>query len=109
VQKLLIASERTRQDRRAKDMAYLYQVASLFRRDLGPLAGEVRFRMDGTAAWRTWLGRARRQAEVLFSGPASPGVTEAHRVLRAELAGQGVEVPSPAMIHAGVRLFLNEL
>lgn len=109
VQKLLIASERTRQDRRAKDMAYLYQVASLFRRDLGTLAGEVRTRMDDVATWRTWLGRARRQAEVLFSGPASPGVTEAHRVLRAELAGQGVEVPSPAMIHAGVRLFLNEL
>ncbi|MBI4571895.1 MAG: hypothetical protein HY713_01240 [candidate division NC10 bacterium] len=71
------------------------------------LAGEVRIRMNGTAAWRTWLGRARRQAEVLFPGPASPGVTEAHRVLRAELAGQGVEVPSPEMIHAGLRLFLN--
>ncbi|MFI5340678.1 MAG: GSU2403 family nucleotidyltransferase fold protein [Candidatus Methylomirabilales bacterium] len=109
VHKLLIAGERTREDRRAKDLAYLYQVASLFRRELPALAGEVRTRMEGPAGWRTWLGRARRQAEVLFAAPASPGVTAAHRVLAAELASQGVEVPSPAMIHAGVRLFLNGL
>ncbi len=109
VQKLLIVGERTRQDRRAKDMAYLYQVASFFRRELPALAGEVRARMEGPAAWCTWLGRARRQAEVHFATPAAPGVTAAHRVLAAELAGQGVEVPSPAMIHAGVRLFLNGL
>jgi len=75
--KLLIAGERTREDRRAKDMAYLYQVASMFRRELPALAGEVRVRMEGPAGWRTWLGRARRQGEVLFATPASPG-TESH-------------------------------
>jgi hypothetical protein len=108
-QKLLIVGERTREDRRAKDLAYLYQVASLFRRELPALAGEVRARMEGPAGWRTWLSRARRQGQVLFATPESPGVAAAHRVLAAELAGQGVDVPSPAMIHAGVRLFLNGL
>jgi len=87
----------------------VYQVDSLLWRERPVLAEEVRIRMDGVAAWRTWLERVQRQAEVLFPDPASPGVTEAHRVVRAELAGQEVEVPSPAVIHAGIRLFLNEL
>lgn len=109
VQKLLIAGDRTAKDRRAKDMAYFYQVASMFRRELPALAAEVRVRMEGATGWRRWLGRARRQADVLFANPDSPGVRSAHRAFSAELAGQGVEVPSVAMIHAGIRVFLNEL
>jgi hypothetical protein len=93
VQKLLIVDERTRADRRAKDLAYLYQVASLFRRELPALAAEVRARMDSVLAWRRWLGRARREGNVLFATPAAPGGAVAHRVLTAELAGLGVEIP----------------
>jgi len=109
VQKLLITGERTHADRRAKDLAYVYQVASLFRRELPALAAEVRTAMGGVAGWRAWLARARRQGEVLFASPNASGVTAAHRILTAELAGQGAEVPEPTMIHAGVRLFLNGL
>jgi len=94
--KLLIAGERTREDRRAKDMAYLYQVASLFRRELPALAGEVRVRMEGPAGWRTWLGRARRQGEVLFATPASPG-TESHS--SAESAPQMPPAAPPPRAH----------
>ena len=58
VQKLLITGERTHADRRAKDLAYVYQVASLFRRELPALAAEVRTAMGGVAGWRAWLARA---------------------------------------------------
>ncbi len=109
VQKLLITGARTAEDRRAKDMAYFYQVASLFRRELPVLAAEVRAHMEGTAGWRRWLGRVRRQGKALFSSPDAPGVRVAHRLLSAELAGQGAEVPSMTMIHAGIRVFLDEL
>lgn len=107
VQKVLISGEPNRLERRPKDMAYVYQVASLFRRELPALAGEVRERMSGNAAWRKWLARFRQTTDTLFAGPHAAGVTEAHRVLQAELTGTGMSVPSPAMIQAGVTLFLE--
>lgn len=107
VQKVLISEEPNRQDKRPKDMAYIYQVVNLFRRDLAGLAEEVRARMGAIPAWRKWLARFRRLSGSLFSGPAAPGVTEAQTVLRAEMAGLGLDVPSAQMIHAGVGLFLK--
>ena len=107
VQKILISEELNRQDKRPKDMAYLYQVVSLFRRELIALAEDVRDQMNANAAWRKWLERFRRLAGSLFGGPTAPGVTEAYTVLRAEMAGSGLDVPSPQMIHAGVNLFLK--
>jgi hypothetical protein len=107
VQKILISGEPNRQDKRPKDMAYVYQVVSLFRRELPGLAEEVRVRMGTIPAWRKWLARFRRLSGSLFSSPAAPGVTEGHAVLRAEMAGLGLDVPSAQMIHAGVSLFLK--
>jgi hypothetical protein len=107
VQKILISEEANRQDKRPKDMAYIYQVVSLFRRDLTGLAEEVRARMGAIPAWRKWLARFKRLSGSLFSNPAAPGVTEARTVLRAEMAGLGLDVPSASMIHAGVGLFLK--
>lgn len=107
VQKILISEDRNRLDRRSKDMAYVYQVVSLFRRELMALAEDVRAQMDTTPTWRKWLVRFTRLAASLFSGPTAPGVTEAYTVLRAEMAGSGLDVPSPQMIHAGVGLFLR--
>lgn len=106
VQKILISEEANRRDKRPKDMAYVYQVVSLFRRDLANLAAEVRARMEAVPAWRRWLERFKSLSRVLFSNPEAPGVTEAHTVLRAEMAGVGQDIPSPPMIQAGVRLFL---
>jgi len=107
VQKILISEELNRQDKRPKDMAYVYQVVSLFRRELIALAEDVRDQTGAIPAWRKWLDRFRRLAGFLFGGPTAPGVTEAHTVLRAEMAGSGLDVPSPEMIHAGVNLFLK--
>lgn len=107
VQKILISEDRTRLDRRPKDMAYVYQVVSLFRRELTALAEDVRVQMNATPTWRKWLVRFKRLAASLFSGPIAPGVTEAYTVLRAEMVGSGLDVPSPQMIHAGVSLFLR--
>lgn len=107
VQKILISGEPNRLEKRPKDMAYVYQVASVFRRELNELAEEVRGRMNANPAWRKWLGRFTRMTDSLFAGPGAAGVTEAHRVLQAEMAGSGLEVPSPRMIHAGVSLFLE--
>ncbi len=107
VQKILISEELNRQDNRPKDMAYVYQVVSLFRRELIALAEDVRDQMGANPAWRRWLERFRRLAGSLFGGPTAPGVTEAYTVLRAEMAGSGLDVPSPQMIHAGVSLFLR--
>lgn len=107
VQKILISGELNRQDKRPKDMAYVYQVVSLFRRELIALAGDVRDQMNAIPAWRRWLERFKRLAGSLFGGPTAPGVMEAHTVLRAEMAGSGLDVPSPQMIHAGVSLFLK--
>jgi hypothetical protein len=111
VQKILISEDRNRLDRRPKDMAYVYQVVSLFRRELMALAEDVRVQMDATPTWHKhkWLVRFTRLAGSLFSGPTAPGVTEAYTVLRAEMAGLGLDVPSPQMIHAGVSLFLRSL
>ncbi len=107
VQKILISEELNRQDKRPKDMAYVHQVVSLFRRELLALAEDVRVQMGANPAWRKWLERFRRLAGSLFGGPTAAGVTEAHTVLRAEMAGSGLEVPSPQMIHAGVSRFLK--
>jgi hypothetical protein len=107
VQKILISDELNRQDKRPKDMAYIYQVVSMFRRELVALAEDVRDQMGANPAWLRWLGRFRRLAGSLFGGPTAPGVTEAHTVLRAEMAGSGLDVPSPQMIHAGVSLFFR--
>ena len=107
VQKILIAKEPNRLDKRPKDMAYIYHVVSLFRRELNSLAEDVRDRMAANPTWRRWLGRFKQLASSLFAGPVAPGVTEAHSVLQAEMAGSGLEVPSPQMIHAGVSLFLE--
>src|SRR3990172_5360204 len=107
VQKILISEELNRQDKRPKDIAYVYQVVSLFRRELIPLAEDIRDQMGAIPAWRKWLQRFSRLAGSLFSGPTAPGVTEAYTVLGAEMAGSGLDVPSPQMIHAGVSLFLR--
>lgn len=107
MQKILISEDRNRLDRRPKDMAYVYQVVSVFRRELMALAEDVRVRMNDIPTWRKWLVRFKRLAASLFSGPTAPGVTEAYTVLRAEMAGSGVDVPSPQVIHAGVSLFLR--
>lgn len=107
VQKSLISEELNRQDKRPKGMAYIYQVVSLFRRELPALAEEVRARMAANPAWGKWLARFRRLSGSLFSSPAAPGVTEGHAVLRAEMAGLGLDVPTAQMIYAGVSLFLK--
>lgn len=107
VQKILISEERNRQDKRPKDMAHIYHVVSLFRRELVVLAEDVRVQMGANPAWRKWLLRFKRLAGSLFGGPTAAGVTEAHTVFRAEMAGSGLDVPSPEMIHAGVSLFLR--
>lgn len=107
VQKILISEVPNRQDKRPKDMAYIYQVVNLFRRDLADLAEEIRARMGAIPAWRKWLARFRHLSGSLFSSPGAPGVKEAQTVLRAEMAGLGLEVPSAHMIHAGVGLFLK--
>ncbi|MBI4382384.1 MAG: hypothetical protein HY574_14500 [candidate division NC10 bacterium] len=107
VQKILISEERNLQDKRPKDMASVYQVVSLFRRELIALAEDVRVQMGATPTWRKWLVRFKRLAGSLFGGPTAPGVTEAYTVLQVEIAGSGLDVPSPQMIHAGVSLFLK--
>jgi hypothetical protein len=107
VQKILISEDHNRLERRPKDMAYVYHVVSLFRREIMTLAEDVRGQMNETPTWRKWLVRFKRLAASLFSGPTAPGVTEAYAVLRAEMAGSGLEVPSPQMIHAGVSRFLR--
>lgn len=107
VQKILISEDRNRLDRRPKDMAYVYQVVSLFRRELMALTEDIRVQVGATPTWHKWLVRFKRLAGSLFSGPMAPGVTEAYTVLRAEMAGSGLDVPSPQMIHAGVSLFLR--
>jgi len=108
VQKILISDEPNRQDKRPKDMAYIYQVVSLFRRHLPDLAAEVRARMGPVPAWRQWLARFKRMAGSLFAGPRAPAVTEAHAILGAEMAGLRQGVPSVEMIHAGVNVFLEQ-
>lgn len=73
VQKILISEEPNRHDKRPKDMGSIYQIVSLFRRELPALAEEVRARMGMIPAWRKWLARFRRLSGSLFSGPAAPG------------------------------------
>ncbi|MCZ7625074.1 MAG: hypothetical protein C3F12_04425 [Candidatus Methylomirabilota bacterium] len=107
VQKILISEELHRHDKRPKDMAYIYQVVSLFRRELPALADDVRVQMSGNPVWRRWMARFRRLTDSLFGGPTAPGVTEAYTVLRAEMTGTGLDVPTPEMIYAGVSLFLR--
>ena len=106
VQKILIAKDR--EGERAKDMAYIYQVLSLFSRDIPQLAQEVRARMEAIPTWRKWLERFSREGGELFSSPGAEGVTDAYRILRAEMAGLGgVDIPTPPMIYAGVHAFLG--
>jgi len=63
--------------------------------------------MGANPAWRKWLARFKRLSGSLFSNPAAPGVTEAQTVLRAEMAGLGLDIPSVQMIQVGVSLFLR--
>ena len=79
----------------------------MFRRELIALAEDVRVQLGAAPTWRKWLDRFKRLAGSLFGGPTAAGVTEAHAVLQAEMAGLGLDVPSPEMIHAGVSLFLK--
>ncbi len=109
VQKLLIADKRDPETERPKDLAYVYQVVQLFARDLPHLAETVRTIMEASPLWRSWLARARWVAGRLFAGPGSTGVTEARKALAAELVGTGATIPSPAQIHAAVRVFLRAL
>jgi hypothetical protein len=109
VQKLLIADKRDPETERPKDMAYIYQVIQLFARDLTQMAETARTILEASAVRRRWLDRARGIAGTLFAIPGSPGVTEAHRVLEAELVGTRVTIPSAAQIHAAVRVFLRTL
>ncbi len=105
VQKILISDRRRPRDR-AKDMAYVYDVLGLFRRDLTAIAGTVRETLAKNTAWQRWLERFVQTANELFKSPRSPGVTGARDVLAAS-KGHG-EPPTPDMIHAGVQAFLRE-
>ena len=107
VQKILIA--RDRQDKRAKDMAYIYQVLSLFSQDIPRLAREVWARMEAIRTWRKWLKRFSQEGGEFFSSPGAAGVTDAYRILQAEMTGLGGEADTPtrAMIYAGVHAFLD--
>jgi hypothetical protein len=105
VQKILISDGRRPGDR-AKDMAYVYDVLGLFRRDLADIAGTVRETLAKNKAWQRWRARFVQTANGLFKSPRSPGVTGARDVLAAS-KGDG-ESPTLEMIHAGVQLFLRE-
>ncbi len=105
MQELPISGESNRLDERPKDVACADQVANLSRRGLPVLAGDARESRRGNAAWGKWLARFGRPAGTRFAGPNAAGVPKAHRVLQTERAGTVLPVPSPAMIHAGIRLF----
>lgn len=107
VQKILISDERRRAEDRAKDMAYVYDVLGLFRRDLTNIAREVRDTMAANRAWRRWLEHFMRIATDLFRTPHSPGVTGARDILTASMGGR--DAPTTEMIHAGIHAFLREL
>ena len=109
VQKFLIAEKRDPETERPKDMGYVYQVVQLLARDLPKLAETARAILETSAARESWLARARWVAAALFTSPAAPGVTDAHRVLEAELVGRGVAIPSLAQIHAAVQVFCRAL
>lgn len=105
VQKILISDERRRHGDRPKDMAYIYEVLGLFRRDIATLAREVRGTMAQNHSWQKWLERFKVTAVELFGTTNAPGVTEAHGVLAA--AGAGGDAPTPQMILAAVQAFLK--
>lgn len=107
VQKLLISRETGRQEERPKDMAYIYEVLTLFRGELRQLAEAVRRIAGKGPTWQRWIARSKQMAAELFKSPLAPGVIEAHAVLAA--AAGGGEVPTPEMIHAGVQAFLKQL
>jgi len=103
--KILISDEAGRREKRGKDMAFLYEVLALFRRDIPLLAQEVREIAGKSPVWRRWLKRFRQRAAELFETPSSAGVTEAYEVFASAAAGG--ETPTPFMIHAGVQAFLR--
>lgn len=107
VQKVLISGARGHQEERPKDMAYIYEVLVLFRRQLDLIAREVREITGKAPPWRKWFGQFKRRASELFKTPNAPGVTEAHAALAASW-GRG-EAPTPEMIHAAVWAFLKHL
>lgn len=107
VQKILISTEAVRREKRPKDMAQVYEVLALFRRELDLLAREVREITAKVSAWRQWLERFKRMAAVLFKTPSAPGITEAHAALAASWGGG--EAPTPEMIHAAVWAFLKNV
>jgi hypothetical protein len=107
VQKVLISVEPGRREKRPKDMAYVYQVVSLFRNDLAKLAQDVRADIGGPARQK-WLRRFRDLSRSLFNSPTAAGVTEAWDTLQAEMAGKGLDAPTADMICRGVNLFLKE-
>lgn len=107
VQKVLISGVPGRRAQRPKDMAYIYEVLALFRRELDRLAQEVREITGKVPGWRKWLGQFKRRATERFRTPNAPGVTEAHAALRAAWGGD--EGPTREMIHMAVWAFLRHL
>jgi len=107
VQKVLISVEPGRREKRPKDMAYIYQVVSLFRNDLAQLAQDVCAGMAGPAR-KKWLRRFGDLSASLFKSPTAAGVTETRDTLQAEMAGTGLDAPTADMICRGVSLFLKE-
>jgi hypothetical protein len=106
VQKILISGEPGRREKRAKDMAYIYEVLALFRRDISLLVQEVKRTLGKARSRQRWLQRFERSANELFRTPRAPGVTEAHAILAS--AAVGTEAPTPEMIHAAVHTFLRD-
>lgn len=107
VQKVLIAGGPRRQEERPKDMAYIYEVLVLFRRQLDLLARDVREITSKVPPWRKWLGQFKRKATELFRTPEAPGILEAEGVLAASWGES--EAPTSEMIHAAVWVFLRNV
>jgi hypothetical protein len=106
VHKVLVSGEVGRREKRAKDMAFIYEVLALFRRDMALLAQEVHGISGKSATWRWWLKRFKQRGAELFGTPSAAGVTEAHAALAGSAAGG--EVPTLEMIYAGVQAFLRQ-
>lgn len=107
VQKVLIAGGPRRREERPKDMAYIYEVLVLFRKELDLLARDAREITSKVPAWRKWLGQFKRKATELFRTPEAPGISEAQGVLATSWGGG--EAPTSEMIHAAVWAFLRHL
>ena len=87
-QKALVHEERD--EKAAKDLAYVYDVALLWSGKENEVLEMSRSLAAESATWATWLGRARRTLDGLFIAETSDGPVAIEREMRAASVARGI-------------------